>query len=161
MSRARNECMPKLLPLISILIILGGAALAACGGDGERPQTNAGGEQAVLVERLEPPPDYADRSNPYTGDNEATAKGEVFYQANCAACHGNSGRGDGPASASLDPRPQNLAQYQQGMSDAYLYWRIAEGGLMKPFTSLMPGWKSIMTEEQIWQVITYLRQFDG
>jgi mono/diheme cytochrome c family protein len=66
--------------------------------------------------------------------------------------------GDGPIAASLNPKPSNLAENQSGLSDSYLYWRIAEGGLFEPFRSGMPAWKGLLTEDQIWEVITYLRQ---
>ena len=36
-------------------------------------------------------------------------RGSALYQTNCAACHGASGHGDGPAAASLDPKPVNFA----------------------------------------------------
>lgn len=36
------------------------------------------------------------------------ARGARLYQANCAACHGDTGRGDGPAGAELDPPPTDF-----------------------------------------------------
>ena len=105
----------------------------------------------------EPPEPYADLKNPFTGNQEAALEGEVLYQSNCSSCHGFTGEGDGTASAGLDPKPQNLAQQQSGLSDAYLFWRISDGGLMEPFNSLMPAWRGLFDEEQIWQLITYLR----
>ena len=73
--------------------------------------------------------------------------------------NGFTGEGDGTASAGLDPKPQNLAERQSELSDAYLFWRISDGGLIEPFNSLMPGWRGLLSEDQIWQVITYLRTF--
>lgn len=35
-------------------------------------------------------------------------EGAAFFAANCTACHGVTGRGDGPAAAGLNPRPTNL-----------------------------------------------------
>jgi mono/diheme cytochrome c family protein len=32
-----------------------------------------------------------------------------------------------------------------------------EGGAMAPFHSSMPAWKSILSEEQIWQIIAFIR----
>lgn len=104
-----------------------------------------------------PPEEYAGRVNPFSDEPEAIAEGELLYRANCLSCHGLTGEGDGPASGNLDPPAQNLAERQANLSDAYLFWRISEGGLMDPFNSLMPGWKGLMDEEKIWQVITYIR----
>jgi hypothetical protein len=53
--------------------------------------------------------------------------------------------------------PQNLAENQSQLSDSYLFWRISEGGLMDPFYSLMPAWRGLLDEEEIWQIITYVR----
>jgi mono/diheme cytochrome c family protein len=38
----------------------------------------------------------------------AAASGEALYAANCAACHGDTGRGDGPAAFLLYPKPRNF-----------------------------------------------------
>ena len=39
------------------------------------------------------------------------ALGAEVYQANCAGCHGDLGRGDGPLAAGLNPPPANLADW--------------------------------------------------
>lgn len=106
---------------------------------------------------LPPPEPYEGRVNPFTDEPEAIEEGEMLFRANCASCHGITGEGDGPASGGLEPPPQNLAVRQSNLSDAYLFWRISEGGLMNPFNSLMPGWKGLLSEKRIWQVISYLR----
>ncbi len=36
------------------------------------------------------------------------ARGKIVFSANCAACHGELGRGDGPAAATMNPRPRNF-----------------------------------------------------
>ncbi|MBE9473492.1 MAG: c-type cytochrome [Chloroflexi bacterium] len=135
--------------LISILL-----GLSACGGTAT--QNSLFGEDDP-VKKTGEPEEYADLANPYTGDPDAIAEGEILYQANCSSCHGYTGEGDGPASARLDPKPKNLAQNQPNLSDSYLFWRISEGGLMEPFNSIMPGWKGLLRDERIWQVITFLR----
>ncbi|MGD0835851.1 MAG: c-type cytochrome [Polyangia bacterium] len=38
------------------------------------------------------------------------ARGETLFRQNCISCHGDSGRGDGPASSTLNPRPRNFTQ---------------------------------------------------
>jgi len=53
----------------------------------------------------------------------------------------------------LDPKPKNLAALQENVADDYLFWRINEG---KPGTSMV-AWKGILTEEQIWQVVSFIR----
>lgn len=138
------------------LILLVAAASSACGVE---PAAGFPGNADITAtfQTIEIPEEYRDLTNPFDGDEAQAAEGEVLYQANCASCHGVTGEGDGPAAGGLEPPPKNLAVEIDTLSDAYLFWRISDGGLMAPFNSVMPNWRGIMDEEQIWQVITYLR----
>jgi mono/diheme cytochrome c family protein len=89
-----------------------------------------------------------------SSDNSA---GESIFSQNCVRCHGEHGKGDGDIAASLKPRPQDLTGNDGRLKDDYLFWRISEGGLAAPFASAMPAWKGILDEEQIWQVVSFLR----
>ncbi len=141
-------------PLVMILCGLGLVLLSACGGANSTPISESG--QTTQIP--EPPPEYDGLTNPLTSSEDTLAKGARLFQANCASCHGDTGQGDGPAGVSLEPRPANLAGNEASLSDAYLFWRISKGGMFEPFSSMMPGWDSILREEQIWQVITYIRE---
>ena len=100
------------------------------------------------------PAEFAGMTNPLGPD--AAAEGAKVFQTNCEMCHGPQGHGDGPAGASLDPKPRNLAILQEGAGDDYLFWRIHEG---KPGTSMV-AWKGILTEEQIWQTVSFIRSLE-
>ena len=139
-----------------VLVVLCCMIISACS---DQPSRSTLLETQEITEIPEPPEDFAGLINPYLGDPAAASEGEILYQANCSSCHGVTGEGDGTASAGLDPKPQNLAEGHSEVSDAYLYWRISEGGLMEPFNSLMPAWRGLLAEEQIWQVITYIRTY--
>jgi mono/diheme cytochrome c family protein len=116
--------------------------LAACGGS----------SKADAVATLAPvPAEYAGKTNPL-GANAAGAGADMF-KFNCEACHGPQGHGDGPASAALDPRPRNLPDLAKTVGDDYFFWRISTG---KDGTSMV-AWKGVLTDEQIWQVIIYIR----
>ena len=134
-----------------MIIVLG---LAAC-NPSESPTSFFGEEQPVT--RPDIPEQYAGLGNPYIDDPAAISAGETLYEANCSSCHGVTGEGDGPASGGIVPPPGNLALRQANLSDAYLYWRISEGGLMKPFNSIMPGWKGMLDAQSIWEIISYMR----
>ena len=97
------------------------------------------------------PAEFAGMTNPL-GPEAATAGAEVFG-ANCELCHGPQGQGDGIAGQSLDPKPKNLADLQAIVGDDYLFWRIHEG---KPGTSMV-SWKGVLTDEQIWQAVSFIR----
>jgi mono/diheme cytochrome c family protein len=114
-------------------------------------------DSSEISDRPEPPAEYTESSNPYNNDTSAVQDGKKLYQSYCISCHGDAGRGDGPAAPSMDPRPQDLTETVPVLSDAYLFWRITEGGQMEPFNSGMLAWKGILTEEEIWKVVAYLR----
>ena len=81
--------------------------------------------------------------------------GKPSFDANCALCHGRGGRGDGPAAASLNPKPKNLADKGiQGQSDGELFWKISEG------RGVMPSWKHL-PENQRWSLVQYIRSLAG
>ena len=132
---------------IKLLVVLSIFVLTACGGAGE---SSADQDDIGTLELV--PAEYAGKSNPLGED--AAGEGEKVFQTNCQMCHGPQGHGDGPAGGSLDPKPKNLAVLQESTADDYLFWRISEG---KPGTSMV-AWKGILTEEQIWQAISFIRQ---
>ncbi len=164
--------------LLGVLItfVIVSIVLAAC-GDSEARSTSIAdqategveehddGEEQDQDEQINPevPEEYEDLTNPLAGDSEAISSGSKLFVANCAACHGESGKGDGPASAGLDPKPAALSdgELPSDLSDAYLYWRIAEGGSADPFESAMPSWKGIFGDEQIWQLVTFIRSLSN
>jgi mono/diheme cytochrome c family protein len=61
---------------------------------------------------------------------EDTYSGKMDYEANCAACHGRNGKGDGPLSTELRTKPPDLtliAQRNDGVFPADLLYRIIDG----------------------------------
>ncbi len=125
------------------ILILGALVLAACGG---------GGGASDEPTALDPvPAEFAGKTNPLGAD--AAADGAKVFQVNCEACHGAQGHGDGPAGQALDPKPKNLPDLAAKVGDDYLFWRVATG---KPGTSMAP-WKGILTDEQIWQTVAFIR----
>ncbi|NUQ38503.1 MAG: cytochrome c [Caldilineales bacterium] len=101
------------------------------------------------------PAPYADLASPIPASAEVLEEGAEIYTAQCAVCHGDGGMGDGPTAAVLDPAPAPIAHTSQMMSDAYLFWRVSEGGV--PFETAMPVWKELLSEEERWSVIHYVR----
>jgi mono/diheme cytochrome c family protein len=87
----------------------------------------------------------------------AIAAGGPIYASHCAKCHGATGLGNGALAHALSPSPALLAyMIQQPIAiDQYLLWSISEGG--KPFGTAMPAFKTELTQNEIWQVVAYLR----
>ena len=131
-----------------IVILLGFLLLTGCG-------SGSGSSDPEQIGTLAPvPAEYAGMTNPL--GPEAAEEGAQVFQLNCTTCHGPEGHGDGPAAGSLDPQPKNLSVLQESAGDDYLFWRIREG---KPGTSMV-AWKGILTEEQIWQTVSFIRSLE-
>ncbi len=108
---------------------------------------------------------YVWRSNATAASLE---QGATLYALNCAACHGESGRGDGVMAASLASEPTAVIGHGQarpvdftdpvtmlGASPALLQGKIIRGGM----GTGMPYWGPIFTEAQTWAIINYLWTF--
>jgi len=80
-----------------------------------------------------------------------------LYEQTCAMCHGAGGRGDGPTSQSLQPKPADLTVAVKDKSDAYLTKLITEGGPSVTKSPLMPSYKGILNEKQVQSVIQYVK----
>jgi len=130
--------MKKILIIFSLLFLI---VLTACGG----------GKADAVATLVPVPADFAGKTNPL--DASASSAGADVFKVNCESCHGPQGHGDGPAGAALDPAPKDLAELQIAAEDDYLFWRISTG---KEGTSMV-AWKGVLTDEQIWQVIAFIR----
>src|SRR5438445_13734352 len=97
----------------------------------------------------------AQDTNPLTNDPNAAKLGEFEFRANCAFCHGLGARGGG--------RGPDLtrAKKRHGSTDPDLFRTINEG---VPGTAMPPNGATQqgvgMTEEEIWQVISYIRSVE-
>jgi mono/diheme cytochrome c family protein len=94
------------------------------------------------------------------------ARGKQIYVERCAVCHGDSGDGNGPASAALPLKPPDLRDGKMvgEMTGSYWFWRVSEGGVVDPFQSagsVMPAWKDELSVEDRWAVIVYQHTFSG
>ena len=91
-----------------------------------------------------------------TGD---PAAGQAQYVIYCGTCHGTTGNGEGPLSATLDPKPavHTDGNYMNALSDDHLFKVIKEGGMAVGKSPLMAGWGGTLSDEQIRDVIAFLR----
>lgn len=82
------------------------------------------------------------------------AEGKALYAVHCASCHGNSGRGDGPAGVSLNPLPSSFLEVEKmNHFSAYQAFNTIRFGLdgtgMRPFHEL--------TKDEIWALSFYVK----
>jgi cbb3-type cytochrome c oxidase subunit III len=90
--------------------------------------------------------------------------GEAIYQYRCAGCHGDTGRGDGPAAGSLvtvKPADFTTDTLLAARDFDGVYARIREGG-QSVHGSSMPPWGVALSDDDIWDLVAYLATFqDG
>ena len=89
---------------------------------------------------------------------ESIARGARLFPANCAACHGAEGRGDGPRAAALPVHPADLtALHLWDHADGELYWWLSEG-IEGPEGGLaMPGFAATLSPDDRWALIDDIR----
>jgi high-affinity iron transporter len=85
--------------------------------------------------------------------NPSLARGAQVYQANCAGCHGITGRGDGPLATGLTPPPANLSDpvVLRSRSPLDFYHRISIGVA----GTSMPAYEGRLSEEDRWAAAAY------
>ncbi|MCD2453692.1 c-type cytochrome [Methylicorpusculum oleiharenae] len=129
------------------------------------------------------PQTYYLRQNPLEMTPENIENGKQLYRREakpvpCMNCHGVNGDGRGPIGKHLQPSPTDFTckALMDNLPDGQLFWVIENGsGLFeleheqskakikrpgrRPRYTAMRGHKNELTEEQIWEVILYLRTF--
>jgi mono/diheme cytochrome c family protein len=92
-------------------------------------------------------------TNPIAATGDSVTRGQELYAANCLACHGAAGQGDGPGAENMAPPPADFtAPHAAVHSDAELFDWIQNG---KDGTA-MPAFGDL-TDEQIWDLINYIQ----
>ena len=92
-------------------------------------------------------------------DAQDKAEGRRYYVTYCSGCHGETGKGDGPAAVSL---PVKLANHNDGtvmnqLSDKFLFDIISKGGSAVGKSPFMPAWGGQLRDKQVREIIAYVR----
>lgn len=114
---------------------------------------------AADLDKLPGAAKWKGKKNPVASSPESIAKGKEIFTKNCATCHGDSGKGDGPAGVALDPKPRDFTagDFKYGNDDSNLMRTIMEG---VPNTG-MAAWDGRMDEKDAWTVIHYVKSLKG
>jgi mono/diheme cytochrome c family protein len=148
------------LPALLIALLVPAAAGAQMG---QGPMRNGGGPMMMhgvsrhaYVMQHGIDPRYAHAHNPLKPSKSNIADGKRLYRLHCVICHGDTGEGS-EAGLTLEPPVQNLAGLGQRRiaSDAFYDWTVSEGGV--PLRSAMPPFKNVLSQQDIWKIILYLR----
>jgi mono/diheme cytochrome c family protein len=142
----------------------GTGAAGASGASGASATAGGPGAQvATLPEaEIDKMPDaakYKGKKNPFPDDAATQAAGKAVFVKNCATCHGDNGKGDGPAGMALDPKPRDFTtgEFKNGGED-WQVMRTIMGG--SPNTGMAP-WDGRMSEDDGWKVERYVKSLKG
>ncbi len=131
------------------LSALGLGLLVACGGQEEAaPQAAPSGAEAA--------------AEPAEAEAEAISIAEAkgIFQSRCSSCHGPEGSGDGPASASLVPKPRNLhdPEWQSSVTDQHIEQVISYGGAAVGKSAIMPAHPDLANQPAVLAgLVAYVR----
>jgi putative copper export protein/mono/diheme cytochrome c family protein len=109
--------------------------------------------RAAAQEANRPPASAARAANPVAATADSVARGHDLYRANCAACHGTSGAGDGLTAAGWVPGPGDLSLSVPTRTDGELAYLIAAGTV----ATRMPAFSITLSENDRWDLVNYLR----
>jgi mono/diheme cytochrome c family protein len=90
---------------------------------------------------------------------QSQADGQKLYATYCSGCHGEKGKGDGPAAKSLPVKPidHTDGRVMNELSDQYLLDIISKGGAAVGKSSFMPGWGGQLNERQVRDIVAFMR----
>ena len=111
--------------------------------------------QAIPVDGPAYIPNMGAPSNPVPADAASLARGAELFNINCTACHGTSGKGDGPVAAFLrNKKPIDLTgPIGLSLSDGAIFMTISNGT-----PGGMPALNENLTVRERWDVVNYVRQ---
>ena len=97
-------------------------------------------------------------TNPLDLTEENIERGKAIFlgKAFCATCHGRDGRGLGDIQGLRGKLPRNFTDqvWQAARTDGELFWILKNGS---PGTDMAPFIPLVLTEEEAWQVVLFVR----
>ncbi len=101
------------------------------------------------------PEEAKKQKNPVPAAPSTLAAAKAIFLENCAQCHGEDGKGDGPEAPMYSVKPADFtdAHMMREMTDGEIFYKITEGRMP------MPSFKKRLTDEQRWQLVNYVKTF--
>ena len=126
-----------------LLLAVLAAACGGGGGDSARPAASSA-------------PAAAPQAAPVSVSPEAQAEAQQIFATRCFTCHGQGGKGDGPGSAGLTPKPRDLtsSEWQASVQDEHIEQIIRYGGSAVGLSPMMPPNPDLVAKPE---VVTALR----
>ena len=110
---------------------------------------------ATLVAQPKPwvvPANSSSMKNPIAQSAASTKTGMDLYTKNCASCHGKAGLGDGVKARALKTFPGDFSKAEfQNLADGDLFYKTKTG------RGEMPKYEGKLSDNDIWNVVNYMR----
>jgi mono/diheme cytochrome c family protein len=91
------------------------------------------------------------KKSPIATSAKVAEQGKKIAGVNCVACHGEAGKGDGPAASALNPKPADwTSKAVQDETDGEIFWKITTG------RGAMPAWRHLPDNER-WALVQHIR----
>ncbi len=111
---------------------------------------------AVLIFGVDAHDTGFQRNSPYEATEASLAIGRGLFTNNCQSCHGVGGLGDGPGAGRVRPADLNLHVPLHNDGTAFIW--ITEGIPIDKEVKPMPSFKDVLTDEERWHLVNYLRE---
>lgn len=123
------------------------------------PPTQSQIDSSFNISRPRAPSEARKIKNPFMNSPEIIEEGDALYhgQGGCYACHGDTGKGDGPAAELLTaPPPRDLTDtaFHMLRTDGEIFWSIKNG---VDRTGMFANVPRIISEEDAWKIVHYVR----
>ena len=94
--------------------------------------------------------------NPVPPSSDSVREGLALYQTHCLLCHGETGLGDGPSAATMNPPPADLIVHVPLHPDSALFEFVRDG----ISGTAMPALGDTLSDEEIWHIINYIQTLE-
>jgi mono/diheme cytochrome c family protein len=112
---------------------------------------------ATLVAQPKPwvvPANFKSMANPVTKGDAGEKAGKTLYDKNCASCHGKTGLGDGVKARALKTFPGDFSKPEyQDQTDGDHFYKTKFG------RGEMPKYEGKLQDNDIWNIVNYMRTF--
>ena len=94
---------------------------------------------------------------------EVEEEAQDIFSGRCTPCHGPQGKGDGPASAGLNPKPANFSDpaWQKSVTDEHIEKIISYGGGAVGKSPAMPPNPDIADKPVVKALRKHIRELGG
>jgi len=100
------------------------------------------------------PANFKTMKNPVAVGDASTKQGQILYTKNCASCHGKAGLGDGVKARALKTFPGDFSKADfLKQTDGEIFFKSKMG------RDEMPKYEGKLTDDDIWNMVNYMRTF--